>query len=113
MLCLAVFFPIVAGLLLLGAKPLSRRAREYCVEGVTIATSAIVLLCLLEPVKDPSIAFMLMKDMPIAFHIDGLGGVFAALIAFLWPLAALYAFEYMEHEGGEVHFLRFIPLPMA
>ena len=83
MLCLAVFFPIVAGLLLLGAKPLSRRAREYCVEGATIATSLIVLFCLLEPAKDPTVAFTLIEGMPIAFHIDGLGGVFAALVAFL------------------------------
>ncbi|MDO4741520.1 MAG: proton-conducting membrane transporter, partial [Eubacteriales bacterium] len=104
MLCLAVFFPIVAGLLLLGAKPLSRRTREYCIEGVTIATSLMVLLCLLEPAKEPAVAFMLMQDMPIAFHLDGLGSVFAGLIAFLWPLATLYAFEYMEHEGGETHF---------
>ena len=104
MLCLAVFLPIVAGLLLLGLRPKSRATREILVEGVTIATSLIVLYCLTSGSKEPAIAFMLMKDMPIAFAIDGLGGVFTALVAFLWPLAALYGFEYMEHEGGENHF---------
>ncbi len=33
-----------------------------------------------------------------------MGSVFTAIVAFLWPLAALYGFEYMEHEGGENHF---------
>ena len=104
MLCLAVFLPIVAGLVLLGLRPDSKQFREWYVSGVTIVTSLITLLCLLHPSETPTVAFMLMQDMPIAFHIDGLGGVFTALVAFLWPLAALYAFEYMEHEGGENHF---------
>ncbi len=104
MLCLAVFLPIFAGLLLLALRPESKQFREWAVEGVTVATSLIVLFCLLNPGETPTVAFMLMRDMPIAFHIDGLGGVFAALVAFLWPLAALYGFEYMEHEGGENHF---------
>ena len=104
MLCLAVFLPIVAGLLMLACPPKSRGAREFLVEGVTIATSALVAYCLLSRSAEPTIAVNLMQDMPMAFHVDGLGGVFAALVAFLWPLATLYGFEYMEHEGGENHF---------
>ncbi|MBE5799742.1 MAG: proton-conducting membrane transporter [Clostridiales bacterium] len=104
MLCLAVFLPIIAGLAMLIFPPKTRAYREWAVECVTLFTSFIVLLCLAEPSESPSVAFMLMKDMPIAFVIDGLGGVFTALVAFLWPLAVLYGFEYMEHEGGENHF---------
>ena len=104
MLCLAVFLPIIAGLAMLIYPPKTKAYREWAVECVTLFTSFIVLLCLAEPSKTPSIAFMLMKDMPIAFTIDGLGSVFAGLVAFLWPLAVLYGFEYMEHEGGENHF---------
>ena len=104
MLCLAVFLPIVAGLLLLALRPDSKLFREWYVGGVTLVTSLITLFCLLNSGETPTVAFMLMQDMPIAFQIDGLGGVFTTLVAFLWPLAALYAFEYMEHEGGENHF---------
>ena len=104
MLCLAVFFPILFGLAMLVLPIKSRSQREWAVECVTLFTSLIVLLCVAEPSQKPSVAFMLMENMPIAFTIDGLGGVFAALIAFLWPLATLYGFEYMEHEGGENHF---------
>ncbi len=104
MLCLAVFLPIAFGLLMLVLPFKSRSQREWAVECVTIFTSLIVLLCLAEPQKNPSTAFMLMENMPIAFTLDGLGSVFTALVAFLWPLATLYGFEYMEHEGGENHF---------
>jgi len=104
MLCLAVFFPIAFGLVMLVLPFKSRNQREWAVECVTIFTSLLVLLCVAEPKETPSVAFMLMENMPIAFAVDGLGGVFAALIAFLWPLASLYGFEYMEHEGGENHF---------
>ena len=104
MLCLAVFLPIIAGLAMLIFPPKTRAYREWAVECVTLFTSFLVLLCLAEPKETPTIAFMLMQDMPIAFQIDGLGKVFTALVAFLWPLATLYGFEYMEHEGGENHF---------
>ena len=104
MLCLAVFLPIVFCLLMLAVPFKTRAQREWAVEGVTVVTSLIVLFCLKQKSADPAIAFMLMQDMPIAFVIDGLGGVFTALVAFLWPLATLYGFEYMEHEGGENHF---------
>ena len=104
MLCLAVFLPIAFGLLMLAVPFKTRAQREWAVEGVTIVTSLIVFFCLKQQNAEPSVAFMLMQDMPIAFMIDGLGGVFTALVAFLWPLATLYGFEYMEHEGGENHF---------
>lgn len=104
MLCLAVFLPIVFGLVMLARPFRSRFAREVMTEGVTIITSLVVLLCLLRPEESSSVAFYLMEDMPITFALDGLSGVFTALVAFLWPLATLYGFEYMEHEGGENHF---------
>ena len=104
MLCLAVFLPIVAGLLLLAFPPKSRGMREFLVEGVTIVTSLLAAYCLMNRRAEPTIVVYLMKDMPMAFHVDGLAGVFTALVAFLWPLAVLYGFEYMEHEGGENHF---------
>ena len=104
MLCLAVLLPIVVGLLTL-LRPFRHRAsRELVIEGTTVLTSLIVFACLTWRKADPTILVHLMEDMPIAFRIDGLSSVFTALVAFLWPLATLYGFEYMEHEGGENHF---------
>ena len=104
MLSLAVIFPIAAGLVML-AKPLpTKRAREICVEGVTLATSLLVLLCLLTRQGQSQTLLALTDTLTLALMLDGVGSVFTAIVAFLWPLATLYAFEYMEHEGGENHF---------
>ena len=105
MLSLAVFLPIVCGLLLLLlGRRVSRRARQVLVETVTVVTSLLVLFCLLNRRGTAYTPFFLLQNLPIRFAIDGVGSVFTAIVAFLWPLAALYGFEYMEHEGGENHF---------
>ena len=67
MLCLAVFLPIVAGLLLLAFPPKSRGMREFLVEGVTIVTSLLAAYCLMNRQAEPTIVVYLMKDMPMAF----------------------------------------------
>lgn len=104
MLSLAVLLPIVSGLLMLLCGMRSRRMRELLVEGVTIVTSLLVLICLLNRQEQPQTLFSLLPGLPIAFRIDGVGSVFTGIVALLWPLATLYGFEYMEHEGGESHF---------
>ena len=46
-------------------------------------------------------------DLSISFVVDGLSTVFAGLVAFLWPLATLYSFEYMTKEKNERIFFMF------
>lgn len=105
MLSLAVFLPIVCGLLLLLlGRSVGHRMRQVLVETVTVVTSLLVLFCLLNRRGTVYTPFYLLPSLPIRFAIDGVGSVFTAIVAFLWPLAALYGFEYMEHEGGENHF---------
>jgi len=45
--------------------------------------------------------------LKISFRVDGLGTVFAAMVSFLWPLAVIYATEYMKHEGNQEKFFTF------
>ena len=46
----------------------------------------------------------LTPEISIAFRLDGIGVIFLALISFLWPLASLYSFEYMEKEEHRARF---------
>ena len=48
-----------------------------------------------------------VHNLSISFKIDGLTMVFAGLVSVLWPLATLYAFEYMEHHDHEKSFFMF------
>ena len=104
MLSLAVFLPIVCGLAMFACRGMTHRARQVLTEGVTLVTSLLVLFCLMNKRGVVYTPLYLLPKLPISFCIDGVGSVFAAIVAFLWPLATLYGFEYMEHEGGENHF---------
>ena len=104
MLSLAVFLPIVCGLAMFACRGMTHRARQVLTEGVTLVTSLLVLFCLMNKRGVAYTPLYLLPKLPISFCIDGVGSVFTAIVAFLWPLATLYGFEYMEHEGGENHF---------
>jgi len=48
-----------------------------------------------------------VHELSISFKIDGMSMIFAGLVSVLWPIATLYAFEYMEHEKNEKVFFMF------
>ncbi len=86
-----------------------RKRRQMCVyiETVVLVTSGIVAALLLGGTTQTFHVVHFVNDLSISFKIDGMTMVFAGLIAVLWPLATLYAFEYMEHENHEKTFFMF------
>ncbi|MBN1777041.1 MAG: proton-conducting membrane transporter [Clostridiales bacterium] len=101
MLLIAFAIPIAGSALIFTWGRRGGRIRRWIAILSTIATSAFVCLALF---AEPGRGYVLLEftsRMTIAFSLDGLGSVFAGLIAFLWPLSMLYAFEYMKHETGE------------
>ena len=96
-----IFLPILWGALL-GIFPIkNRRGREIYVFTGTFLTSAVIWLLLFFGSGTPVTILNLAGTLAVKFHIDGCAKVFAGLISVLWPLASLYGFEYMEHEGHE------------
>jgi len=98
---LLILFPIIAGA---GIFLIPFKNRNYmCVytEVVTVITSVISFLVLCNrPVENLEVISFAEK-YAITVGFDGMGSVFGALISFLWPLASLYAFDYMKHEASE------------
>lgn len=85
--------------------------RNLYVGSVTILNTLLMfaVMFLIRPEGD----FMLLNmagKLSISFRLDGLGCVFGALVAFLWPIATFYAFEYMKHEGKENTFFTFFTM---
>lgn len=110
---LTLLTPLAGGLLLPLLRFTSRRARAWYVEAVTLATSALaVWLCLGGPAEEGRM-LTLMRPFALVLRVDGLSRVFTGLIAFLWPLATLYAFEYMAHENREDAFFAYYTLSYA
>ena len=103
----AIGLPVLGSLLIPQLPFPKRRGMCLYTEAVVLVTSCIVLMLLLGGTTEVFHVVHFVNDLSISFKIDGMTMVFAGLIALLWPLATLYAFEYMEHEAHEKAFFMF------
>ena len=98
MLC-AILFPMLAGLGLAAWRPQGRIARQNYVLASACITSALALWAVFTLRGGPLFTLLVMGDhLSIAFRVDGLTALFAVMVSLLWPLACLYALEYMSRE---------------
>ena len=107
MLLASIFLPMIGACALWLWKPEDNRARHIFTMAITLMTSLLTAWCLFTPGSHAVTLLQLAPRLSISFKLDGLGRVFSGMVAFLWPLATLYAFEYMAHEGGENTFFGF------
>ncbi len=106
-LAIAILLPIIAGVFVPLLPFKSRQQMMIYIETAVIIDTILVFMLLLNRPSEGIVFFRLTGDLSISFRLDSLGTVFAAIVAFLWPLATLYAFEYMKHEGHEKYFFMF------
>ncbi|MBO7650541.1 MAG: proton-conducting membrane transporter [Lachnospiraceae bacterium] len=97
-LLIPVLVPLLLGTAMVVHPIRNDRRRNLFVFSVTLLTSVMVAALLFFPPGEQDLALKLAGVLEIRFRLDGCGMVFAGLISFLWPLAVVYAFEYME--GG-------------
>lgn len=102
-LLIAVLIPFVGGFVLFGAKEWEYKKLQMVSEMLVIATSLLVGLIILKKPEKEFLFFQLTGNLRMVLKLDGLGSIFAGLVAFLWPFANLYAFEYMSHEEKRRH----------
>lgn len=79
----------------------------WYVEGIVLLTSLLVWALLISRPDGSFTLFRFTGNLSVSFRLDGLGTVFAGILSSLWPLATLYSFEYMKHEGHEKYFFMF------
>jgi multicomponent Na+:H+ antiporter subunit D len=84
-----------------------RRKMLWYIEALVLINSILVLTVLLFQPEEAFVLFRFTGNLRVSFHLDGMGKVFAALAAALWPLAALYSFEYMKNDSNEKSFFMF------
>ena len=105
-----MLLPILGGILIPLLKFRNRNGMLLYIELIVLATSVIVGKLLLGGTTGVFHLIYFVNDLSISFKIDGMSMVFAGLIALLWPLATLYAFEYMRHEHREKSFFLFFTM---
>lgn len=106
-LVVVVLFPILGGLLVPLLPFKNRTQMMVYIESIVTINSVLAFVMLLRQPQDMFILFRFTSNLTLSFKLDGLGTVFAGIISVLWPLATLYSFEYMKHEGHEKIFFMF------
>ena len=104
----SILLPMGAGVFLALARPRDRRQRQDYVVGSALAAAVLALIAVFSCLgQEPLVLLRLNDHLSVAFRVDGLSCLFACMVSLLWPLACLYAGEYMSREGGENRFFTF------
>ena len=107
MILLVILIPIVSGALI-SLVPFKKRGHmELFLEMMVIINSFLVWYLLLHRPADNFTLVNFTGNLSVSFKVDGMSMVFAGLVSTLWPLATLYAFEYMTKEEHEKIFFTF------
>ncbi len=113
LILLTLLVPLIAGAAMAFIRFPSGKARAIYVESAVCLTSLMVLSLLLTRTEETIVLYNLMDKLPLAFRLDGPACVFAGLVAVLWPIASLYAFEYMKHEERDNTFMAWYTMTYA
>ena len=95
-LAAAILLPAACGLLLLWWRPKQAGARNLFVMAATFLSAALIWLLVIYPPAEGLTILRLTRSIELHLNFDGMGRLFAGLIAGLWPLTCLYSLEYME-----------------
>ena len=101
-----ILLPIVAGLLIPVLK-LNNQTRNVYVVVSALASSVLAFYIAFASNFTTFTLLHINKIFSIGFKIDGLSKIFLLIIATLWPIATLYATEYMQHEENQDSFFRY------
>ena len=107
---IVIMLPILGGALLPLLDFGARRAREYYVLAIVIATSVFAISLITGSEGTELVLYHLTSSIDIAFRIDRFGSVFTLLVSILWPMATLYGFEYMRHFHKRNRFFGFFTM---
>ena len=104
---IVVIFPIISSIFIPFLPFKKRNHMLIYIEAIVLLTTAMVLYLELNVPELPLTLFRLRDNLSVTLQLDGPGRIFAGMVAFLWPFATLYSFEYMKHEGHEKYFFMF------
>lgn len=104
---IAILIPILGSLPVLLVPFKKRTHMLIYLETVVVVTSLLVWSILAARPQEAIPVVKFVNNLSLSLRLDGCGMVFSGLISALWPLATLYAFEYMKKERREKFFFTF------
>ena len=109
-LLVAVLLPFLAGIILFPLKLNTYKAVCVYTGAVTLSTSLLVWALILFGDRTAFPLFRFANGLLFTLNFDSLGRFFAGIIATLWPLTVLYAFDYMKKEPRQKTFFAFFTM---
>ena len=106
LLFLAILMPIVFSVVIRFLN-ISNRQKENANLILVTLTAILVLILVIIPPTDNFVLFKFNEKLVVSFKLDGIGRVFAGLIAILWPFAYLYVTGYMENSDPKMNYSMF------
>ena len=103
-LLLPILFPLLGGLGVLGIHTLKTRRR---VISILLALQLVLVAVLGAQVTEHAQILTLAGGVRLVLQMDALGRLFSLLICAVWLAVAVFAFEYMNHEGHRERFFGF------
>lgn len=97
-LIIPVFLPIISGAILYFIPFKNQKQRNAYVISVLLASSVAVWLAAFLVPENTFTLLHFTDDLAFSLRLDGAGKIFSCLSATLWPITAVYAFDYMKHE---------------
>ena len=85
MMITVVLLPILGGILIMLLPFKNRKQMLIYIESLVLINSALVIAMLLNKTDEALILFRFTGNLQVSFRLDGLGVVFAAMAAVLWP----------------------------
>ena len=107
MMVIAVLLPMFGGVLIPLLPFRKRNVMAFYIEIIVLITSVLTFLLMFHPSDEAFVLFRFTGQLSISLKLDAAGSVFALILAFMWPFATLYSFEYMKHEEHEKIFFMF------
>lgn len=93
-----ILLPILCGIGII-VFPIKNRVRRNVFLEIMVTINTLIMLFILTHAPVGTLyLFSLGDKLVMTLRVDGLATFFSGIVACLWPLATLYAFEYMEHD---------------
>lgn len=107
-LLVPIFLPVVAAIIEIFIKFRERKSLLIYNGAVLVCFLVSILAVMGQNEETLTLTLVSITDgLVVYFHVDTISKIFACLVAFVWLLVGLAAFEYMGHEKNEKRFYMF------
>lgn len=107
LLLIPILLPVFSGFAMLLYPIRETPRRNSVVMALALLNSALVFLLLATVGRETAQVYSFIELFSIQLHVDDFSALFAGMLAFLWPPALLYAYDYMENAPRQNQFFAF------